>query len=214
MKLTFTINVKKSFKEVSKLTKEKNNTLNEEVESETNEQVELTNEEVETVFAEAGDSNEDSTDVDYAAEIQNLTSKLEEADNRYLRLQADFDNFRRRTRLDIEAGEKYKAQKLVTELLPALDNFERALQIEADNEQSRTLLQGMEMVYRSLVEALKKEGVEPIEAVGKEFDPNFHQAVMQGEDENFGSNIVSAEFQKVYMLKDRVIRPSMVQVNQ
>jgi molecular chaperone GrpE len=214
MKLTFTINVKKSFKEVSKLTKEKNNTLNEEVESETNEQVELTNEEVETVFAEAGDSNEDSTDVDYAAEIQNLTSKLEEADNRYLRLQADFDNFRRRTRLDIEAGEKYKAQKLVTELLPALDNFERALQIEADNEQSRTLLQGMEMVYRSLVEALKKEGVEPIEAVGKEFDPNFHQAVMQGEDENFGSNIVSAEFQKGYMLKDRVIRPSMVQVNQ
>ena len=214
MKLTFTINVKKSFKEVSKLTKEKNNTLNEEVESETNEQVELTNEEVETVFAEAGDSNEDSTDVDYAAEIQNLTSKLEEADNRYLRLQADFDNFRRRTRLDIEAGEKYKAQKLVTELLPALDNFERALQIEADNEQSRTLLQGMEMVYRSLVEALKKEGVVPIEAVGKEFDPNFHQAVMQGEDENFGSNIVSAEFQKGYMLKDRVIRPSMVQVNQ
>jgi molecular chaperone GrpE len=199
---------------VSKLTKEKNNTLNEEVESETNEQVELTNEEVETVFDEAKDSNEASMDVDYTAEIQNLTSKLEEADNRYLRLQADFDNFRRRTRLDIEAGEKYKAQKLVTELLPALDNFERALQIEADNEQSRSLLQGMEMVYRSLIEALKKEGVEPIEAVGKEFDPNFHQAVMQGEDENFGSNIVSAEFQKGYMLKDRVIRPSMVQVNQ
>jgi molecular chaperone GrpE len=195
---------------VSKLTVEKNNTLNEEVESESNEQVELTNEEVETVFDEAGDS----TDVDYASEIQSLTSKLEEADNRYLRLQADFDNFRRRTRLDIEAGEKYNAQKLVTELLPALDNFERALQIEADNEQTRSLLQGMEMVYRSLVEALKKEGVEPIEAVGKEFDPNFHQAVMQGEDENFGSNIVSAEFQKGYMLKDRVIRPSMVQVNQ
>ncbi|MEH6994301.1 nucleotide exchange factor GrpE [Neobacillus drentensis] len=196
------------------MTKEKNNTLNEEVESDTNEQVELTNEEVETVFDEARASNEDSMDVDYAAEIQNLTSKLEEADNRYLRLQADFDNFRRRTRLDIEAGEKYKAQKLVTDLLPALDNFERALQIEADNEQSRSLLQGMEMVYRSLIEALKKEGVEPIEAVGKEFDPNFHQAVMQGEDENFGSNIVSAEFQKGYMLKDRVIRPSMVQVNQ
>jgi molecular chaperone GrpE len=199
---------------VSKLTKEKNNTLNEEVESETNEQMELTDEEVETVFDEARNSNEASSDVDYAAEIQNLTSKLEEADNRYLRLQADFDNFRRRTRLDIEAGEKYKAQKLVTELLPALDNFERALQIEADNEQSRSLLQGMEMVYRSLIDALKKEGVEPIEAVGKEFDPNFHQAVMQGEDENFGSNIVSAEFQKGYMLKDRVIRPSMVQVNQ
>jgi molecular chaperone GrpE len=99
---------------VSKLTKEKNNTLNEEVESETNEQVELTNEGAEPVFAESVDTKEDSADIDYAAEIQNLTGKLEEADNRYLRLQADFDNFRRRTRLDIEAGEKYKAQKLVT----------------------------------------------------------------------------------------------------
>lgn len=199
---------------MSKLTEEKNNTLHEEVESELNEQAELTNEEVETVFAEAGDSKEDSTDVDYSAEIQALTSKLEEADNRYLRLQADFDNFRRRTRLDIEAGEKYRAQKLAIELLPALDNFERALNIEADNEQSKSLLQGLEMVYRGLVEALKKEGVETIEAVGKEFDPNFHQAVMTGEDENYGSNIVIEEFQKGYMLKDRVIRPSMVKVNQ
>jgi molecular chaperone GrpE len=76
------------------------------------------------------------------------------------------------------------------------------------------MLQGMEMVYRGIVDALKKEGVEPIDAVGKEFDPNFHQAVMQGEDENFSSNIVTDEFQKGYMLKDRVIRPSMVKVNQ
>ena len=70
-------------------------------------------------------------------------------------------------------------------MLPALDNFERALKIEADNEQTKSLLQGMDMVYRSLVDALKKEGVEAIEAVGKEFDPNFHHAVMQGEDEKF-----------------------------
>ncbi len=202
-----------TFKEVSKLTNEKNNTVNEEVEFENSEQVELTNEEVETVFA-GEETKEDSIDIDYAAEIQNLTSKLEEADNRYLRLQADFDNFRRRTRLDIEAGEKYRAQKLVTDLLPVLDNFERGLKVEADNEQTKTLLQGMEMVYRSLVEALKKEGVEAIEAVGKEFDPNFHQAVMQGEDEDFGSNIVTDEFQKGYILKDRLIRPSMVKVNQ
>jgi molecular chaperone GrpE len=88
------------------------------------------------------------------------------------------------------------------------------LNIEADNEQSKSLLQGMEMVYRGLVEAMKKEGVEAIETVGKEFDPNFHQAVMTGEDENYGSNIVIEEFQKGYMLKDRVLRPSMVKVNQ
>lgn len=197
------------------MTEEQNQTINEETEAQANEHDELTEEEVETVFAEDGKTEKDeSNNSNLEAEIQVLQSKLEEADNRYLRLQADFDNFRRRTRLDIEAGEKYRAQKLAVELLPALDNFERALKIEADNEQTKSLLQGMEMVYRSLVDALKKEGVEAIEAVGKEFDPNFHQAVMQGEDENYGSNVVTDEFQKGYMLKDRVIRPSMVKVNQ
>ncbi|MEW9049569.1 MAG: nucleotide exchange factor GrpE [Neobacillus sp.] len=187
------------------------NTLNEELETETNaNEAELTGEEtVEAVFAEEETSTEGTN-----SEVQSLIQKIEEADNRYLRLQADFDNFRRRTRLDAEASEKYRAQKLALELLPALDNFERALKMEADSEQTKSLLQGMEMVYRSLVEALKKEGVEAIEAVGKEFDPHFHQAVMQVEDENFGSNTVVEEFQRGYMIKDRVLRPAMVKVNQ
>ena len=199
---------------MSKLTNEKTNSLNEEVEIESADQVELT--EDQAVLNEEQISDETSVDPgeEYVKQIQVLKDKLEEADNRYLRLQADFDNFRRRTRLDLEASEKYRAQKLITDLLPALDNFERAMQVEADNEQTKALLQGMDMVYRSLVDALKKEGVEPIEAVGKEFDPHQHQAVMQGENENFGSNIVTDEFQKGYLLKDRVIRPSMVKVNQ
>ncbi|MEH7549143.1 MULTISPECIES: nucleotide exchange factor GrpE [Bacillaceae] len=199
------------------MTTEKNNTINEEVEIENTEQVELTEENT----GEAVPSEETATEEaevnpveQYLQEIQQLKGKLEEADNRILRLQADFDNFRRRTRLDQEAGEKYRAQKLITDLLPALDNFERAMKVEADNEQVKSLLQGMDMVYRGMVDALKKEGVEPIEAVGKEFDPHLHQAVMQGEDENYGSNIVTDEFQKGYLLKDRVIRPSMVKVNQ
>ncbi|MCM3725185.1 nucleotide exchange factor GrpE [Neobacillus cucumis] len=199
------------------MTTEKNNTINEEAEIESNEQVELTEENT----GKAVPSEETSTEEaevnpveKYLQEIQQLKDKLEEADNRILRLQADFDNFRRRTRLDQEAGEKYRAQKLITDLLPALDNFERAMKVEADNEQVKSLLQGMDMVYRGMVDALKKEGVEPIEAVGKEFDPHLHQAVMQGEDENYGSNIVTDEFQKGYLLKDRVIRPSMVKVNQ
>ena len=129
-------------------------------------------------------------------------------------MQADFENSRRRARLDLEATEKYKSQGLITELLPAIDNFERALKMEADNDQAKSLLQGMEMVYRSLIDTLKKEGAEQIEAVGKEFDPHLHQAIMQVEDENFGSNIVVEEFQKGYILKDRVIRPAMVKVNQ
>jgi molecular chaperone GrpE len=202
---------------VSKLTNENNNTINEEVEIENTENVELTDEKtVETVFEEA-ETTEQANDFpvdEKDQEIQLLKGKLEEADNRYLRLQADFDNFRRRTRLDLEASQKYRAQKLITDLLPAIDNFERAMKIEADNEQTKTLLQGVDMVYRSLLDALKNEGVEPIESVGKEFDPHQHQAVMQGEDENYGSNVVTDEFQKGYMLKDRVIRPAMVKVNQ
>lgn len=202
---------------MSKLTNEKNNSIHEEVEIESADHVELTEEQAVDSGLEEGQNPEETVlepTEEYVKEIQMLKDKLEEADNRYLRLQADFDNFRRRTRLDLEASEKYRAQKLITDLLPALDNFERAMQVEADNEQTKSLLQGMDMVYRGLLDALMKEGVEPIEAVGKEFDPHQHQAVMQGEDENFGSNIVTDEFQKGYMLKDRVIRPSMVKVNQ
>ncbi|ANB61955.1 nucleotide exchange factor GrpE [Anoxybacteroides amylolyticum] len=148
------------------------------------------------------------------AQIAELQSKLQEMEQRYLRLYADFDNFRRRTKLEFEAAEKYRAQSLVTDLLPALDNFERALKVEVEDEKAKSILQGVEMVYRSLVEALKKEGVEAIESVGKPFDPHVHQAVMQVEDGNYEPNTVVEEFQKGYKLKDRVIRPAMVKVNQ
>lgn len=177
---------------------------------------------VEEVFAEGETCDQESIQQETAdaelaelkAKIAELEGQLEEKENRYLRLQADFDNFRRRSRLDMEASVKYRAQNLITDLLPALDNFERALTMEVDTEQAKALKQGMEMVYKSLLDALKKEGVEQIEAVGKEFDPHFHQAVMQVEDANFGANVVVDEFQKGYLLKDRVIRPSMVRVNQ
>ncbi|NUK30878.1 nucleotide exchange factor GrpE [Parageobacillus sp. VR-IP] len=148
------------------------------------------------------------------AKIAELEAKIKEMENRYLRLYADFENFRRRTRQEMEAAEKYRAQSLVSDLLPALDNFERALKIETENEQAKSILQGMEMVYRSLLDALKKEGVEAIEAVGKPFDPHLHQAVMQVEDSNYEPNTVVEEFQKGYKLKDRVIRPAMVKVSQ
>ena len=179
----------------------------------------------EDTVAETADTNTASPEVNEEISIEDqlkaaqektaaLEAKLEEADNRYYRLQADFENSRRRARLDLEASEKYRAQSLITNLLPAIDNFERALQMEADSEQAKSILQGMEMVYRSLLDALKNEGAEQIEAVGKEFDPHIHQAVMQVEVEGFDSNQVVEEFQKGYMLKDRVIRPSMVKVNQ
>ncbi|RFU71672.1 nucleotide exchange factor GrpE [Peribacillus saganii] len=198
------------------VTEEQNNERNESM------QAEETEANVEATFAEEtpvsgeGESVEQFQDAaeDTVEKIAELEAKLAEMENRYLRLHADFENSRRRARLDLEAAQKYRAQGLAGDLLQALDNFERATKIEADNEQTKTLLQGMDMVYKSILEALKKEGVEPIEAVGKEFDPHLHQAVMQVEDENFASNSVVEEFQKGYMLKDRVLRPAMVKVNQ
>lgn len=206
------------FKEVTKMSVEKNPIQEEaSVQSEENNE----KEDITTETEEQNEINVENSENPFEVELQEvkqqkveLEAKLEEAENRILRMQADFENSRRRARLDLEATEKYKSQGLITELLPAIDNFERALKMETDNDQTKSVLQGMEMVYRSLLDTLKKEGAEQIEAVGKEFDPHLHQAIMQVEDENFGSNIVVEEFQKGYILKDRVIRPAMVKVNQ
>lgn len=170
----------------------------------------------ETVNPDTTTKTEEASESGNDAELRiaELEAKLEEAENKVLRAQADFDNFRRRTRLDQEAAQKYRAQSLVSEIIPALDNFERALQIEADNDQTKSLLQGMNMVYNQLIQALQNEGVEAIKSVGEQFDPHIHQAVMQVEDESFESNTVIEELQKGYKLKDRVIRPAMVKVNQ
>ncbi|MEH7224501.1 nucleotide exchange factor GrpE [Bacillus sp. JJ1566] len=168
-------------------------------------EAELVEEQENDVNAELSKANE---------KIAGLEAKLEEAENRILRQVADFENFKRRARLDQETAATYRAQSLVNDLLPALDNFERALQVEATNEQAKSIMQGVEMVYRSIMDALKKEGVEVIEAVGTQFDPNVHQAVMQVSEPDAESNMVLEEFQKGYKLKDRVLRPSMVKVNE
>ncbi|WP_036688049.1 nucleotide exchange factor GrpE [Paucisalibacillus globulus] len=145
-------------------------------------------------------------------EINKLQQEKEDIYQRFLRIQAEFDNFKKRSIKEREAAAKYKAQDLATELLPAIDNFERALQVEV-NEENKGLLDGISMVYRQLIDALNSQGIESIEAVGQEFDPNIHQAVMQVEDESKESNIVLEELQKGYLIKDRVIRPAMVKVN-
>ncbi|MHA6250928.1 nucleotide exchange factor GrpE [Oceanobacillus sp. CAU 1775] len=149
------------------------------------------------------------------AENSELDAVLKEKDeiyNRLLRLQAEFDNFKRRSQKEKEAERKYKSQDIVNDLLPVLDNFERALQVEK-TEETAGLIDGISMVYRQLQEAVTNNGVEVIETEGQEFDPNLHHAVMQVEDEAFESNQIVEELQKGYLLKDRVIRPSMVKVN-
>ena len=146
--------------------------------------------------------------------INELESKLEDEENKLLRVLADFENVKRRNTLDKEALNKYKSQSLLTAILPVLDNFERALAVEVKMEEAQSLMTGMDMIYRNLLEALKGEGLVEIEALGKEFDPNFHQAVMTGNDPDQSSGIVLEELQKGYILKDRVLRPSMVKVNE
>nr|MDH3153810.1 nucleotide exchange factor GrpE [Bacillus licheniformis] len=186
---------------------------------ELNEQEELNETEAETAEAEQTAAEADAPAEETQTEmlekqLKELQERLEEKENKLLRVQADFENYKRRARLDLEVAEKYRSQRIISDLLPALDNFERALQIDPDNEQTKSLLQGMEMVHRQILEALKNEGVEQIPSVGEQFDPNMHQAVMQVEDEAYESNAVVEELQKGYKLKDRVIRPSMVKVNQ
>jgi len=176
-----------------------------------NEAAQQASDSTENVEVDAGD---ESALNDQAALIEDLQSKLEEEENKQLRALADFENFKRRANLDKEALQKYRAQSLMTNLLPVLDNFERALGVEVKSDETKSLLTGMEMVYRTLLDALKAEGLVEIEAADKEFDPNFHQAVMTGNDEEKPSGLVLDELQKGYMLKDRVLWPSMVKVNE
>lgn len=166
------------------------------------------------VDAEADENEEEDPELKAKEEeIEALKQQVETEENKYLKLYAEFDNFKRRNRQEMEINNKYKNQDIVEDLLPIIDNFERALKIEGDSESFNSLLKGVEMVYNDLVNTLMKNDVKEIESVGQSFDPNYHQAVMtEASDEEDG--IVIEEFQKGYMLKDRVIRPSMVKVSE
>lgn len=146
-------------------------------------------------------------------EIEQLKLKNDDLQNRLVRIQADYDNFRKRTIKEKEELAKYATAKLVESLLNAVDNFERALQASNESKNYDSLIQGVEMVYRQLGDALVKEGLEPIEAIGQPFNPDFHQAVMQVETDQYEAGYVVEELQKGYIFKGKVIRPSMVKVS-
>lgn len=147
-------------------------------------------------------------------EIQQLKDELKEQEEKYLRLYAEFENYKRRIQKENQTLKTYQAQGVLTDILPTIDNIERALQIEGDDESFKSLQKGVQMVYESLLRALEENGLEKIEALGQQFDPNFHQAVMQDNDDSYESGEVTQELQTGYKLKDRVLRPSMVKVNQ
>ncbi|PNZ47067.1 nucleotide exchange factor GrpE [Staphylococcus simulans] len=147
-------------------------------------------------------------------EIQQLKDELKEQEEKYLRLYAEFENYKRRIQKENQTLKTYQAQSVLTDILPTIDNIERALQIEGEDESFKSLQKGVQMVYESLLRALEENGLEKIEALGQQFDPNFHQAVMQDSDDSYESGEVTQELQTGYKLKDRVLRPSMVKVNQ
>lgn len=143
-------------------------------------------------------------------QVEKLTGDLQEKKDRLLRLQADFDNFRRRSAKEREEISAVVTQNFCKDMLPLLDNFERAM--AAETKDVEAFQKGVKMIFTQFQEVLKKNGLEQIEAVGQKFDPNFHQAVMRVEDPEKEDDTVAQELQKGYMVKGRVIRPSMVQV--
>ena len=138
--------------------------------------------------------------------------KIEELNDRLLRNMAEFENFRNRSEKEKAAKFDMGAKNVVEKVLPIVDNFERGLAAVPEEEQDNAFVKGMEAVYKQFTTVLEEIGVTPIEAVGKEFDPNLHNAVMHDEDETKEANIISEEFQKGSMYKDSVVRHSMVKV--
>ena len=138
--------------------------------------------------------------------------KLKEAADKYQRLFAEFDNFRKRTEKEKAARYDMGARDVIEKVLPVLDSFELALKTLPEGEEKTPFAEGMEKIHKQFLKTLEDAGVTPIDAVGKEFDPNFHNAVLHVEDEEVGDNIVVEELQKGYLYKDHVVRYSMVKV--
>lgn len=139
---------------------------------------------------------------------------IEELTDRVKRQMAEFENFRKRT--DKEKSSMYEmgAKAVIEKILPVIDNFERGLSSISEEEKNNSFVEGMNMIYKQLTNELEQMGVTPIEAVGKEFDPNLHNAVMQVESEEYESGIIAQELQKGYMYRETVVRHSMVAVVQ
>ena len=140
--------------------------------------------------------------------------QIEDLNDRLKRQMAEFDNFRKRTEKEKTQMFDMGARTIIEKILPVVDNFERGLAAVSEDENESAFVDGMDKVYKQLLTALDAAGVKPIEAVGKEFDPEFHNAVMQVESDEYESGVVAQELQKGYMYKDSVVRHSMVAVVQ
>ena len=186
---------------------------------ESEEEIEIEDGDAELSKEEAADAEESETEEKDAGKglfgkrkkKDKKDEKIEGLTDRLTRQMAEFDNFRKRT--DREKSQMYEvgAKDVIEKILPVVDNFERGLEAAAGEEEN-PFMKGMEQIYKQLMTTLEGIGVKPIEAVGKEFDPDFHNAVMHVEDKEVGENIITEEFQKGYMYRESVVRHSMVKV--
>ncbi|MCD8835387.1 nucleotide exchange factor GrpE [Mammaliicoccus sciuri] len=189
-----------------------------------NEQFDETNDQTQSVATEEVEVNETEENVEEVeqdkvveipeAELEQLKQKANEEEEKYLRLYAEFENYKRRMKQEASIIKDYQAQRVLTDVLPALDNMDRALKQEGESEDFLTFKKGVDMVYNDLLKSLKDNGLEEIESYNQPFDPNVHQAVMQDNNPDFESGVVTEELQRGYKLKDRVLRPAMVKVNE
>ena len=182
-----------------------------EAETDTDETTE-TSEKVENEEAEetAKDTEKKSGKKLFGKKKDKKDEKIEELTDKLTRQMAEFDNFRKRTEKEKSQMYEVGAKDIIEKILPVVDNFERGLDAVPEEKKEDPFIQGMEKVYKQFMTVLESVEVKPIEALGNQFDPNFHNAVMHVEDENFGENEVAEEFQKGYMYRDSVVRHSMV----
>ena len=155
-----------------------------------------------------------SASADTAAEdMAKLTAELEDLNQKFLRVAADFENYKRRTNLEREDLLQYSNAKLVGELLPVIDNFELGLKNASDSPEVQNFLKGVEMIYAQLMAILEKEGLQKIAALGEAFDPNKHEAIMQVPDDSVDDDTVVEELRAGYQFKEKILRPAMVKVS-
>lgn len=187
-------------------------------ETQTDENVTSTEETTETADTEeAENADTDSEDSDkkksfFKKKKDKKDEQIEELTDKVKRQMAEFDNFRKRTEKEKSQMYDMGAKTIVEKILPVIDNFERGLAAVPEESKEDAFVVGMDKIYRQMLTVLEEAGVTPIEAVGAEFDPNFHNAVMHVEDETLGENVVAEELQKGYMYRDTVVRHSMVKV--
>lgn len=168
----------------------------------------------EQIEAETDVLQEDEAPVESseASQIADLEAKVAELEDKLLRSQAEIQNIQQRHAREVQNVRKYDGQKLAGAVLPAVDNLERALQVEADNTVTKQIKTGVEMTLKTLVQALADNGISATGEVGEAFDPTKHQAIQSVESEDVASDEIAAVLQKGYMIQDRVLRPAMVAV--